>query len=130
MKTFRQFLEEANAPKSDAHKTISRNWERKPGHQGLNVYVSKKEHEGTPNIEVHDLWVPKHLRGKGVGGRIMKGLTRHADKIKATMSLNQAPEKGYKTKLSDFYKKHGFVPNKGKKRNLSISNTHIRQPNS
>lgn len=128
MKTFKQFMSEAKDPKPDAHKTIVKKWEKRPGHQGLNLYVSKKEHEDNPNLEVHDLWVPKHLRGKGVGGRIMKGLTKYADKIGATMSLNQAPEKNYKEKLKKFYSGHGFVPNKGKKRNFNISNAYIRYP--
>lgn len=128
MKTFKQFMLEAKAPKEDAHKTISRNWERRPGYQGLNLYLSKKDNKEAPNIEIHDIWVPKHLRGKGIGGRIMKGLGKHADKIKATMSLNQAPDKNYKEKLKKFYSGHGFVSNTGKTRNFEISNAYIRYP--
>lgn len=129
MKTFKQFISEAKEAKPDALKTISRNWERRPGHAGLNVYTSKsKSTENKPHIKVHDLWVPKHLRGKGVGGRIMKGLTKYADKQGATMSLKQAPEKGYKNKLNQFYKGHGFVPNKGRNKNFITTDTHIRNP--
>lgn len=128
MKTFKQFIKEAKSAKPDAHKTISRKWEKRPGYQGLNLYLSKKEFKGNPNIQVHDIWVPKHLRGKGVGGRIMKGLTKHADNIGASMSLDQAPEKNYKEKLKKFYSGHGFVPNKDKTRNFEISNAYIRYP--
>ncbi len=129
MKTFKQFLEEASkSSKPDAHTTIVKNWERRPGHQGLNLYLSKKEIDNKPHYEIHNVWVPQHLRGKGVGGRILKGVTKLADRQNATVSLNQAPEKGYKKKLSNFYAKHGFVPNRGKSRNFSVSNTHIRYP--
>jgi predicted GNAT family acetyltransferase len=87
MKTFEEFLAEANQPKPDAIKTISKNWERRPNYRGVNVYATQdKDHK-----RVHDLFVPSHLRGKGVGGRVMKGVTRLADKQGSKVSLNQAP---------------------------------------
>jgi GNAT superfamily N-acetyltransferase len=122
MKTFSQFLEEAKAAKPDALKTITKNWERR--HRGLNVYAS----QSNGNIRVHDLWVHPNDRRSGIGGRIMKGLTNFADRQKSKMSLNQSPEKGFKNKLNAFYSRHGFVPNKGKNKDFSTTDTHIRYP--
>lgn len=118
MKTFKQFLEEANAPRPDAHKTISRNWERR--YRGLNLHLTKKDR----NTHVGDIWVPPQHRGKGIGGRIMKGLGKLADKTGQTMTLRQEPEKGREADLSRFYAGHGFAPaSEGGKKY-----THIRHP--
>lgn len=125
MKTFEEFINEANQPKPDALKTISKNWERRPNYRGVNVYASQnKDH-----IKVHDLFVPSHLRGKGAGSRIMKGITKLADKQGFKVSLNQAPAPGYKKKLGTFYKNFGFKPNKGRNKDFTTRDTHIRQPN-
>jgi GNAT superfamily N-acetyltransferase len=125
MKTFEQFINEAKEAKPDALRTIERKWENRPGHKGLNVYASQKD----SHIKLHDLFVPPHLRGKKVGSRIMKGLTKYADRQNASMSLKQAPEKGYKRKLGDFYKRFGFKSNKGRNKDFTTRDTHIRQPN-
>lgn len=123
MKTFKQFLEEANAPKPDAHKTIARNWQRRPGHKGLNLYITKSERDGKPNLRLRDVWVPHHLRGKGVGHRILKGLTKYADKTKQSVTLKPDPEKGYEKKLDKFYAGHGF-----KRDSQKGPDTHVRHP--
>lgn len=127
MKTFNQFLIEAKPPKEDAHKTMTRNWERRPGHKGLNVYITKSETPYGPHYKIHDLFIPPHLRGKGVGTKVMKGATKMADKSGATMSLNQAPEKGYKGRLKKFYKGFNFVPNKGKNKDFTTTDSYIRK---
>jgi hypothetical protein len=59
MKTFEQFINEANAAKPDALRTIERKWENRPDHKGVNVYATKKD----SHIKLHDLFVPPHLRG-------------------------------------------------------------------
>jgi hypothetical protein len=59
----------------------------------------------------------------------MKGLTKYADRQNASMSLKQAPEKGCKRKLGDFYKRFGFKSNKGRNKDFTTRDTHIRQPN-
>lgn len=125
MKTFKQFLEEANAPKPDAHKTISRNWERRPGHKGLNLYITKSVRDGKPNLRLRDVWVPHHLRGKGVGERILKGLGKHADKTGQTITLKPDPEEGYHEKLNKFYARHDF-----EKDTIKGPDTHVRYPKS
>lgn len=124
MKTFNQFILEAKPPKEDAHKTMTRNWERRPGHKGLNIYITKSETPHGPQYRVHDLFVPPHLRGKGIGTRVMDGATKMADNIGASMSLNQAPEKG---KLQKFYKGFDFVRNRGRNKDFTTTDSHIRK---
>ena len=82
----------------------------------------------TGNIRVNQLWVPPNQQGKGIGTRVMKGLGKYADKTSKKITLNQDPDKGKEKKLAGFYKSHGFEANKGKKRDFSTRDTHIRNP--
>jgi GNAT superfamily N-acetyltransferase len=131
-RTFREFVEiaetiteakEARPPKEVLSK-IAKAYGRK--HRGVNVDTSHSERTG--NIRVDQLWVPPHLQGKGIGTRVMKGLGKYADKTGKKITLNQDPDPGKKKKLADFYKSHGFEANRGKKRDFSTSDTHIRHP--
>jgi GNAT superfamily N-acetyltransferase len=127
MKTFTQFIAEAKEarPPHEVLNKISRAYSRK--HRGVNVDASHSKK--TDNIRLHNIWIPPSERNKGIGGRIMKGLGKYADKQGKKITLNQAPEPGKKKKLSDFYKKHGFQANKGKSKDHSTTDTHIRHPN-
>ena len=58
----------------------------------------------------------------------MKGLGKYADKAGKKITLNQDPDKGKEKKLAGFYKSHGFETNKGKKKDSSTTDTHIRNP--
>jgi GNAT superfamily N-acetyltransferase len=121
VKTYSEFVQESQKVLNK----ISSAWGRK--HRGLNVDTSHSEKTG--NIRVNQLWVPPHLQGQGIGTRIMKGLGKYADKADKKITLNQDPDPGKKEKLAGFYKSHGFVTNKGKKRDFSTTDTHIRNPN-
>jgi GNAT superfamily N-acetyltransferase len=127
MKTFSQFLQEAKEakPPQEVLNKISRAYGKK--HRGVNVDASHSDKSG--NIRLHNIWIPPEKRGQGVGGRIMKGLSKYADKQGKRITLNQAPEKGKKEKLAKFYKSHGFQANKGKNKDFSTTDTHIRHPN-
>jgi GNAT superfamily N-acetyltransferase len=127
MKTFSQFIEEAKEakPPQEVLNKISRAYGKK--HRGVNVDASHSDKSG--NIRLHNIWIPPEKRGQGVGGRIMKGLSKYADKQGKRITLNQAPEKGKKEKLAKFYKSHGFQANKGRNKDFSTTDTHIRHPN-
>jgi GNAT superfamily N-acetyltransferase len=126
MKTYSQFIKEAKEakPPHEVLNKISRAYGRK--HKGVNVDTSHSEKTG--NIRVNQLWVPPNQQGKGIGTRVMKGLGKYADKTGKKITLNQDPDKGKKAKLAGFYKSHGFEANKGKKRDFSTRDTHIRNP--
>ena len=126
MKTFSEFITEAKEAKSPEHylRKIDRAYARK--YPGVNVDVSHSEKTG--NLRVNQLWVPPHLQGQGIGTKIMNNLTALADKKKKRITLNQDPDPGKKVKLAKFYKSHDFEANKGRNRDFSTRDTHIRNP--
>ena len=126
MKTFSQFIEEAKearTPKEVLAK-IDKAYGRK--YPGTNVDVSHDKNSG--DLRVNQLFVPPKQRGKGIGTRVMKGLTKYADKQNKRMTLTQDPDPGKKAKLAKFYKSHGFQKNSGRKRDFSTRDTDIRNP--
>jgi hypothetical protein len=68
------------------------------------------------------------MQGQGIGTKIINNLTALADKKKKKITLNQDPDPGKKAKLAKFYKSHGFQSNRGRSRDFSTSDTHIRHP--
>ena len=123
MKTFNQFIGEAKEarPPKEVLAKIDKAYGRK--YPGTNVDVSHDNKSG--DLRVNQLFVPPKQQGKGIGSRIMKGLGTYANNQKKRITLNQAPDKGMKKKLDDFYKSHGFEVNRG---DLSTRDTHIRNP--
>ena len=126
MKTYNEFITEAREarPPEEVLRKIDRAYGRKI--PGANVSVSHDKKSG--DLRVNQLWLPPDQQGKGTGTRIMKGLTKYADKQKKRMTLTQDPDKGKKAKLAKFYKTHGFVPNRGRSRDFTTRDTHIRNP--
>ena len=114
MKTFSQFIAEAKEarPPKEVLAKIDKAYGRK--YPGTNVDVSHDNKSG--DLRVNQLFVPPKQQGKGIGTRVMKGLTKYADKQKKRMTLTQDPDPGKKAKLAKFYKSHGFQKNSGKKR--------------
>ena len=110
MKTFSQFMLEANAPRPDAHKTIQRNWERK--HKGMTAHITQKK-DG--HLHLGDLFVPPNKRkeNKRIGSRFMKGLSNYADKVRKDVTLRADAEKGQENRLSKFYQSFGFKRKEG-----------------
>ena len=71
---------------------------------------------------------PEH-QGEGVGTKILEDLTQAADDNGITLSLT--PEKfgnTSKSRLTAFYKRHGFVPNKGRNKDFGTQDHMVRQP--
>jgi GNAT superfamily N-acetyltransferase len=124
MKTYQQFILEAKQPKRDAVQTISKNLERRTPGMKVHAYPSQ-----TGDISLHSLEVPKEKRNQGVGSHAMRNLTRFADKQNKRVILTPEAERGKKVKLDKFYKRFGFKPNKGRNKDLSVSDTMIRNPN-
>jgi Phage portal protein len=102
-----------------------------------------KEHH--PDVEVHltpgptDKHVrlslirtPISLRSQGKADAAMRDLTAAADHHGLTLSLSPEPLAGdrstSKTRLSAWYRRHGFTDNKGRDRDLSFSDTMRRAP--
>jgi GNAT superfamily N-acetyltransferase len=80
-------------------------------------------------IELMKIIVPKESRGEGLGSKVMKRIIDYADKSKQIITLTPSEDFGGKvSKLIPFYKKFGFVENKGKNKDFQISQTMYRLP--
>jgi GNAT superfamily N-acetyltransferase len=71
--------------------------------------------------------VPKDQRGQGVGTDFMSALTQAADADGAQLGLTPSNHfGGSKGRLVDFYRRFGFVPNKGRKADYTVSEAMYR----
>lgn len=126
MKTFSEFITEAKEarPPKEVLAKIDRAYGRK--YPGTNVDVSHNEKSG--DLRINQLFVPPNQQGKGIGTRVMRGLTKYADRQNKRITLTQDPDPGKKAKLAKFYKSHGFKKNSGRNRDFSTRDTDIRNP--
>lgn len=71
-------------------------------------------------------------RGGGHADAAMRDLLDHADRHGVTLTLTPEPlhgdRKTSKTRLTSWYARHGFVPNKGRNKDYEISDTMYRTP--
>lgn len=74
--------------------------------------------------------VPQGERGQGLGAKAMQRLVKMADERGVQLALSPSVDFGAtsKRRLEGFYKRFGFVPNKGKNRNDEISESMVREP--
>lgn len=68
-------------------------------------------------------------QGSGIGSAIMQKLTDFADQTGTRMALTPSGDFGGNVRrLRDFYKRFGFIDNKGANKDFSISETMLRDP--
>lgn len=80
-------------------------------------------------ISLHKIIVPETTRSKGVGSKAMEEIIDYADAANKTLILTPSSDfGGNKARLVDFYKRHGFVENKGRNKDYEISETMYRSP--
>lgn len=73
--------------------------------------------------------LPKEGRGQGTGTAVMNAVVQWADDNGKTIGLTPSGDfGGSKSRLPGFYKRFGFVENKGKKRDFEISEAMYREP--
>lgn len=78
---------------------------------------------------VNKIVVPSDARGQGVGTRVMREILQSADNEGATVSLTPSQDfGGAVSRLREWYKSLGFVPNKGRNRDFEISEDMYRLP--
>jgi GNAT superfamily N-acetyltransferase len=87
---------------------------------------------GSPDrgYELSKIEVPKNKQGSGLGTQVMNDLVAAADAEGARISLTPDTSFGGTSvsRLKDFYKRFGFVDNKGKNKDFSTRNTMYRDP--
>ena len=85
--------------------------------------------ETADNIILDKVVIPESQRGAGQGTEFMAELLADADsKGKAIGLTPSADFGGSKKRLTEFYKRFGFVDNKGKNKDFTISESMIRPP--
>lgn len=74
--------------------------------------------------------VPEGMRGQGLGTKAMQDMVKMADTEGKTITLSPSTEYGATSvsRLKDFYKRFGFVENKGRNKDYSISESMYRRP--
>lgn len=89
----------------------------------INMNISK-------NLSLRELEVAKGMHNHGIGTKFMEQLCAAADKNGWTIVLTPDSYKGSSvTRLKEFYSRFGFVMNKGRKKDWSISELMYRRPN-
>jgi GNAT superfamily N-acetyltransferase len=81
-------------------------------------------------INLSKIEVPKGSRGQGIGTAAMTDLVKFADESGKKVALSPSVDFGASSKgrLVEFYKRFGFVENKGKNKDFTISETMYRLP--
>uniref|UniRef100_A0A6M3K8T1 Putative acetyltransferase n=1 Tax=viral metagenome TaxID=1070528 RepID=A0A6M3K8T1_9ZZZZ len=94
--------------------------------RGIENYIS----EGKYGITLSDIRVPKEQRGQGIGTQAIKELIGYADKTGQRIILTPSKDFGATSvaRLKEFYKKLGFVENKGRNKDYQIRETMYREP--
>jgi predicted GNAT family N-acyltransferase len=118
MKTFKQFINESSIEDIENH--------AKENNVELGIHHNTK----TNNITLSKIVVPKQHREKGIGSSVMNKLKGFADNNKSRITLTPSTDFGGSSvnRLKKFYKKHGFVENKGKNKDYSVSDSMYRNP--
>jgi len=96
--------------------TIIKNLEQE--YPGLDLWIYENERK----IELSQITVPLEMRHQGIGSKIIGIIKDFARKRGKPLVISPEAERGYKKKLEEFYRGHGFVHNKGRNRDYRISN--------
>lgn len=88
--------------------------EKYPGVR-LTAYESKEK------IELMEIVVPKNMRGRGIGTEIIRTIQDYALRVGKPIVLRPEADRGRKGELDRFYRGLGFVTNKGRNMDYSLS---------
>ena len=87
--------------------------------------------DGRSSVTLSKIVVPKAERSSGAGTQFMSDLTALADKDGRMLTLSPSSDfGGSKKRLEEFYKRFGFVSNKGRNKDFEISESMYRKPQS
>jgi predicted GNAT family acetyltransferase len=78
-------------------------------------------------LEISRIETPDNLRGQGLAEQKLQQLVNQADADGTTLALTPTDAFGAKkSKLEKWYRRHGFVPNKGRNKNWTTKESMIR----
>ena len=89
----------------------------------LNKYpeIVLRINEYDNKIKLEKIFIPKEMRGLGIGTEIIAALKEYSQRVNKPIVLNPEPEKGKKGALQRFYERNDFVNNAGRNRDYDLS---------
>jgi GNAT superfamily N-acetyltransferase len=95
--------------------------------KGIILEVYETDHRKTMTLS--KIIIPKDQRNQGAGTAILNDLTAYADTIGYYIILTPSNSfGGNKTRLVKFYRRFGFIPNQGRKKDFRFSESMYRKP--
>ena len=94
--------------------------------QGIIIDVAQRNKE----LNLSRIEIPKKLRKQGLGTQAMESLVKIADENGLTLTLTPSKEFGATSvgRLTKFYKRFGFVENKGRNKDFTYKESMLRKP--
>lgn len=94
------------------------------------IGVSTAIGEGRSGINISKIVVDKDSRGEGIGTQAMRLITDYADQTGQRITLSPSTDFGGTSvgRLTAFYKRAGFVENKGRNKDFTTSEAMYRDP--
>ena len=77
-------------------------------------------------IKLDKIYIPKEMRGMGIGTEIITALKEYSQRVNKPIVLSPEPEKSKKGALQRFYERNEFVDNSGRKKDFDLSDTFSR----
>lgn len=85
--------------------------------------------EATYGILVKAIVIDPDYREQGIGTKVMQAIIDYSDLTGKPLALTPSRQYGGTvSRLTDWYKGLGFIPNKGKKRDFRLPETMVRYP--
>jgi GNAT superfamily N-acetyltransferase len=105
---------------------LKQKWET----EGVIIEPSVRLRELNGTVRPNSVVVPQNMRGKGIGSKVMESMSELADKQGRRIALSPSTDFGGSSteRLKRFYSRFGFVRNKGRNKDFSISETMYRNP--
>lgn len=110
----------------EAIKALEAGWAR----LGVEIDTALTTSYGRRNLHLARIEVEKGRRGQGLGTKAMEDLTALADQYGLLMTLSPSTDFGASSKerLKRFYRRFGFVSNKGRRKDFSLYDSMYRIP--
>lgn len=89
------------------------------------IHIFEKKHK----ITMDRIIINDESRNMGIGTKIMMDLIKYTDENNKTIGVTPSEDfGGVKSKLIKFYKRFGFVSNKGRNKNFEFTQAMVREP--
>lgn len=84
-------------------------------------FIEIEADESSNKIEIMKIRIPMERQNLGIGSDVVKIIQDYAKSVNKPVVVRPAPEKRHKKDLERFYKRLGFVHNKGRNMDYALS---------